>query len=61
MLAKRLCSINNKSVGFIPEYFSPNESEISALKRFIKNSKDLLVVTGAGVSTESGIRGLYKT
>ena len=59
MLAKRLCSINSKTTGVIPDYVSPNGAELSSLNDFIKKSKNLLVITGAGVSTESGIRGLF--
>lgn len=56
MLAKRLFSSHPNSLGVIPDYISANDTKISSLNEFIKKSKNLLVITGAGVSTESGIR-----
>lgn len=58
MLAKRLFSSHPNSLGVIPDYISANDTKISSLNEFIKKSKNLLVITGAGVSTESGIRGI---
>lgn len=57
------------STKFVPKVgaVQASEEDLSRLEEFITNSKRLLVLTGAGVSTESGIRdyrsegiGLYE-
>lgn len=40
---------------FVPPHSPANEDDIDKFKEFIHNSKRLLVITGAGISTESGI------
>lgn len=40
---------------FVPPHSPANEDDIDEFKEFIHNSKRLLVITGAGISTESGI------
>lgn len=40
---------------FVPPHSSANETDVHKFKEFIHNSKRLLVITGAGISTESGI------
>uniref|UniRef100_A0A6P7FDD2 NAD-dependent protein deacylase Sirt4 n=1 Tax=Diabrotica virgifera virgifera TaxID=50390 RepID=A0A6P7FDD2_DIAVI len=40
---------------FVPKYSAVSEDDIKALRNFIDSSKKLLVLTGAGISTESGI------
>jgi NAD-dependent deacetylase sirtuin 4 len=54
--------------GFIPRYVTATEEKLAQLQRFLHQSEKLLIVTGAGVSTESGIPdyrsedvGLYAT
>lgn len=42
---------------FVPKCSPVTESAIAALNEFVNKSKSLLVVTGAGLSTESGIPG----
>lgn len=39
---------------FVPKHKPVSESDVKRLQEFIFNSKKLLVLTGAGVSTESG-------
>ena len=53
---------------FVPKHKEISEKEIRGLKEFIAKSSRLLTLTGAGVSTESGIKdyrsegvGLYHT
>lgn len=55
-------------MGFVPNYKPPEPEELTKLLSFIQNSGRLCVLTGAGVSTESGIPdyrsqgvGLYAT
>ena len=55
-------------LAFVPRYRAATEEKIAQLQRFLHESGKLLVVTGAGVSTESGIPdyrsedvGLYAT
>ncbi|XP_066153629.1 NAD-dependent protein deacylase Sirt4 isoform X2 [Euwallacea fornicatus] len=40
---------------FVPKHKPPSQKDVNALEEFILNSKKLMVLTGAGVSTESGI------
>lgn len=40
---------------FVPQWSPPQPSDIERLQDFLVNSKQLLVLTGAGISTESGI------
>ena len=40
---------------FVPSHTSPKTSEIKQLQEFVFKAKKLLVLTGAGISTESGI------
>lgn len=53
-IAKRVAS---KILDTVPSCLSPSLMEIFKLRDFIDRSRRLVVVTGAGVSTESGIRG----
>lgn len=53
---------------FVPAHSSVNEADLHTLEQFIVSSERLFVLTGAGVSTESGIKdyrsegvGLYAT
>lgn len=52
-IAKRVAS---KVFDTVPSCLSPSLMEIFKLRDFIDRSRRLVVVTGAGVSTESGIR-----
>lgn len=40
---------------FVPKYVGINNSDLEALNKFVQNAKKLFVLTGAGISTESGI------
>lgn len=57
-----------QSGGCVPNHSAMSDSDLEALKYFIEASKRLFVLTGAGISTESGIKdyrsegvGLYAT
>lgn len=60
----RLCS----SLAFVPSHEPLSDDHVGKLQEFISKSKKILVLTGAGISTESGIPdyrsegvGLYAT
>lgn len=64
----RRCIIKSDFSSFVPEYSSPTETDILNVKAFCNYSQHMLVLTGAGISTESGIPdyrskgvGLYET
>ena len=40
---------------FVPKYRSVSEDDLNLINKFVKNAKHLFVITGAGLSTESGI------
>jgi NAD-dependent deacetylase sirtuin 4 len=44
--------IKNK---FVPVYKAVSDADLSKINSFVKNAKKLFVLTGAGLSTESGI------
>lgn len=67
-LLKRGCSSSCTKLRFVPKCNSFNDKEATLLNDFINSSSRLFVLTGAGLSTESGIRdyrsknvGLYAT
>lgn len=43
------------STSFIPQHLPAKEEDIDRLKRLLETSKNIVVLTGAGISTESGI------
>lgn len=47
-------NISLVSSKFVPKSLPPNEQDLSELSNFIKNTKNLFVLSGAGLSTESG-------
>ncbi|XP_026684292.1 NAD-dependent protein deacylase Sirt4-like [Diaphorina citri] len=47
--------VTSRSISFIPKHKPVEESDINKLKQFIEKYNKILVVTGAGISTESGI------
>lgn len=68
VLALNVCRCISSQTVFIPKHTPARESDIGKLKSFIKSSERLFVMTGAGISTESGIPdyrsegvGLYAT
>ncbi|XP_041349727.1 NAD-dependent protein lipoamidase sirtuin-4, mitochondrial-like [Gigantopelta aegis] len=68
MRSKSTFSIKSKPKCFVPKSEPPDEVNIYRLQHFIDKSKHLFVITGAGLSTESGIPdyrsegvGLYAT
>ena len=59
---------NCASLAFVPKHRSAVEEDILKVQDFVTNADNLLVITGAGISTESGIPdyrsedvGLYAT
>lgn len=40
---------------FVPKHAPPTEYDIRGLQRFVDDFRKFFVITGAGVSTESGI------
>lgn len=48
-------TILSRNISFVPKHKPVLESDINKLKQFIKKYKKILAVTGAGISTESGI------
>lgn len=48
-------SRSSPNVTFVPACLPPDPVEVEELQRFVSNSKRLFVMTGAGISTESGI------
>lgn len=46
--------IKYKHTQFVPKHEPVNQEDIEKLENFLANKQNLLVVTGAGVSTESG-------
>jgi NAD-dependent deacetylase sirtuin 4 len=40
---------------YVPPHVKPLANDINKLQEFISNSKRLFIITGAGISTESGI------
>ena len=53
----RLCYISapKRQLNFVPSSKPVEQADIDQLQEFIHNAKRLLVLTGAGLSTESGI------
>ena len=51
----KLPKVNPKQLKFVPDAEPVCSTDVSVLERFINNSRNLLVLTGAGLSTESGI------
>lgn len=48
-------SEQNERLSFVPPYKEVSLSEIAPLQTFVHSSKNMFVLTGAGISTESGI------
>uniref|UniRef100_A0A8C3MWZ8 NAD-dependent protein deacylase n=1 Tax=Geospiza parvula TaxID=87175 RepID=A0A8C3MWZ8_GEOPR len=51
----RSVSRASPNLTFVPACLPPDPAEVEELQRFVSNSKRLFVMTGAGISTESGI------
>uniref|UniRef100_A0A8D0EIA3 NAD-dependent protein deacylase n=1 Tax=Strix occidentalis caurina TaxID=311401 RepID=A0A8D0EIA3_STROC len=51
----RSVSRTSPNLAFVPACLPPDPMEVEELQRFVSNSKRLFVMTGAGISTESGI------
>ena len=48
-------SLAANNSNYVPPYNEPIRSDIEKLEEFLKCSQRLFVLTGAGISTESGI------
>lgn len=46
--------MSTEMLDFVPKHFPVIESDIKVIENFISNSKQIFVLTGAGISTESG-------
>lgn len=53
---KRLSSICANDCKYVPLSKQPKSGVIERFSDFVNNSKNLFAITGAGISTESGIR-----
>ncbi|CAB3220587.1 unnamed protein product [Arctia plantaginis] len=45
----------SRQIVYVPKHKPPNNEDINILKDFITQHKKILILTGAGISTESGI------
>lgn len=46
----------SSNLAYVPSYQDPNLEQIEALKQLLEKHKQVLVLTGAGISTESGLQ-----
>ncbi|CAK1590435.1 unnamed protein product [Parnassius mnemosyne] len=44
-----------RHIAFVPSFKPPDEKDFKAIKDFITRHQNILILTGAGISTESGI------
>lgn len=49
-----LCSFRLSSSQFVPEHDPVSGKDIEKLQNFLSDKPNILVLTGAGISTESG-------
>lgn len=47
--------VHSLKPNFVPKHSPVNERDLKLLRDFVENHKNILVLTGAGISTESGI------
>ncbi|CAG9857476.1 unnamed protein product [Phyllotreta striolata] len=52
---RKLANYSTNPLKFVPKCSEASERDVDALRQFIRDSKQILVLTGAGISTESGI------
>ena len=52
-----LCAFDRKctNLAFVPKHKTVEEEDIQRVQDFVSEAQNLLVITGAGISTESGI------
>ena len=52
-----LCTLHRKctNLAFVPKHKTVEEEDILRVQEFVTEARNLLVITGAGISTESGI------
>lgn len=48
--------LRTEPFSFVPKHLPVSENDVELLREFINKSRRLFVLTGAGISTESGIR-----
>ncbi|CAH2051921.1 unnamed protein product, partial [Iphiclides podalirius] len=47
--------MSTRHTAFVPAYKPPNDKDFDTIRYFIKRHQNILILTGAGISTESGI------
>lgn len=47
-------NFSTELLNFVPKHFPVTGSDVRLLEDFLKNSDKIVVLTGAGISTESG-------
>ena len=46
---------NSTSSQFVPKYNPLNDDDLEKIREFVARTRNLFVLTGAGISTESGL------
>ena len=47
--------LQGQKINFVPKHASVSQNDVEKLSKFVSTARNLLVITGAGISTESGI------
>lgn len=43
-----------RQIVYVPKHKPPNDADFEVLKEFLSKHRNILILTGAGISTESG-------
>lgn len=54
MSARFVDKIITRNFSFVPKHKPCTNEDVNKLENFLKNNKIITVITGAGISTESG-------
>ncbi|XP_044763994.1 NAD-dependent protein deacylase Sirt4-like isoform X2 [Coccinella septempunctata] len=54
-VSRLITRYHSTSLQFVPKHDTVSEKDVNMLREFIANSQRMLILTGAGISTESGI------
>lgn len=49
------------ALNFVPKHLPVNRNDIELFKEFMNNTQNVAVITGAGISTESGMSCVKST